>query len=97
MYQKESTIQDSIYNGLKVEKLASKSDCETLLISLEKGHLFPEHTSPRDALLIMLEGDINFNINHTAYQLQTHQSFQFPAEEKHKVFANKNSKFLIIR
>jgi hypothetical protein len=97
MYLKEDTIKNLVFDGLKVQKLASKVGCETLLISLEKGYLFPEHTSPRDAILVMLEGDINFSINHTAYHLQTHQIFQFPAEEKHKVFANKNSKFLIIR
>jgi quercetin dioxygenase-like cupin family protein len=97
MYQKNDIIKNTHFNGLKVDRVVSKVGCETLLICLEKGHHFPEHTSPRDALLVMLEGDINFSINHTAYQLQTHQTFQFPAKEKHKVFANRNSKFLIIR
>lgn len=93
----EDTITKLKYEGLKVEKLVSKDQCETLLIVLEKGHWFPEHTSPRDVLLIVLEGDIQFYINNTNYQLQKHQTFTFSANEKHKVFANQNSKFLIVR
>lgn len=96
-YTVENSITKLDYNSLKVEKLASKDGCETLLIALEKGHWFPEHTSPRDVLLVVLEGDIQFYINNTNYQLQEHQTFTFPANEKHKVFGNQNSKFLIIR
>ena len=97
MYTIEDAITKLKYEGLKVEKLSSKDQCETLLIVLKKGHWFPEHTSPRDVLLIVLEGDIQFYINNTNYQLQKHQTFTFPANEKHKVFANQNSKFLIVR
>jgi quercetin dioxygenase-like cupin family protein len=97
MYTIENVISKTNYFGLKVEKLASKEGCETLLIALEKEHWFPEHSSPRDVLLVVLEGDINFFINNTNYHLQKQQTFSFPANEKHKVFANENSKFLIIR
>jgi quercetin dioxygenase-like cupin family protein len=97
MYIVENLISIIDCKGLKVEKLASKEGCETLLIVLEKGHWFPEHTSPRDVLLIVLEGDISFNINNTNDLLQKHQTFTFPANEKHKVFSNEDSKFLIIR
>lgn len=97
MYTIENTIVNLDFKGLKVEKLKSKDQCETLLIVLEKDHWFPEHASPRDVLLVVLEGDIQFYINNTGYQLQKQQTFTFPANEKHKVFANKNSKFLIIR
>lgn len=97
MYTIENTLSKTNYSGLKVEKLASKESCETLLIALEKGHWFPEHSAPRDVLLVVLEGDIKFFINNTNYHLKQHQTFTFPANEKHKVFANENSKFLIIR
>jgi quercetin dioxygenase-like cupin family protein len=97
MYQIENEIAAIEFNGLKIKKLASKEGCETLLIALEEGHWFPEHTAPRDVLLIVLNGDIIFFINNTDYHLKNLQTFSFPANEKHKVFANKNSKFLIIR
>lgn len=97
MYTIENSISKTNYSGLKVEKLASKEGCETLLIALEKGHWFPEHSALRDVLLVVLEGDINFFINNTNYHLKKLQTFAFPANEKHRVFANENSKFLIIR
>ena len=97
MYNIDNTITKLKYEGLKVEKLTSKDQCETLLIVLEKGQWFPEHTSPRDVLLIVLEGDIQFYINNKNHSIQKHQLFSFPADEKHKVFGNENSKFLIVR
>ena len=97
MYQIDRTIATEQFEGLKVKKLVSKDDCETLLIVLQKGHLFPEHTAPRDALLVLLEGAIRFQINNTDYQIEKYQTFTFPACVKHQVYANENSKFLIIR
>ena len=97
MLQIDPTILTTNYNGLSVVKLASGKTCETLLIALEKGHTFPEHTSPRDALLVVLEGDIVFSIRNSEIQIKKHQTFKFKAEIPHTVFANANSKFLIIR
>jgi quercetin dioxygenase-like cupin family protein len=97
MYQIEDQIGTTEFNGLKPIKLASKDNCETILIVLEKGHTFPEHISPRDALLVMLEGSITFHINNNEYKLKKHQSFTFPSKVAHKVLAEENSKFLIVR
>lgn len=97
MYKIKNNIITLEFQGLKVEKLASKNGCETMLIALEKGHIFPEHTSPRDALLIVLEGEIELEINSNVFNLKKHESFNFPADIVHKVFAIANSKFLIIR
>ena len=97
MLEIKSTISEASYEGLKVLKLASSESCETLLISLEKESTFPEHTSPRDALLVVLEGAIVFSIANSEYQLQKHQTFAFPAHVKHKVYSKEDSKFLIIR
>ena len=97
MFEIDSTITKTAFEGLNVVKLASGEDCETLLISLEKKSTFPEHTSPRDALLVVLDGAIVFSITNSEYQLQKHQTFTFPAHFKHKVYAKEDSKFLIIR
>ena len=93
----DPTISDIGFNKLQVLKLSSEENCETLLVSLEKGHAFPEHTSPRDALLVLLEGEIVFSIQNEEYQIQVHQTFKCPALTPHKVYSRENSKFLIIR
>tara|TARA_R110002049_G_scaffold1978_10_gene14495 strand:- start:4831 stop:5124 length:294 start_codon:yes stop_codon:yes gene_type:complete len=97
MYTVNSIIALEPYNGLKVKKITSESQSEIIFISLEKGAVFPKHTSPKDANLIVLEGEIAFHINEKEYVLFDQQHFQFEKEVSHWVKANENSKFLIIR
>jgi quercetin dioxygenase-like cupin family protein len=96
MYQINDSINNQGFNKLQVSKL-NNGPAETLLITLEKNALFPEHTSPRDAHLIVLEGEIIFHINSEIFHLKKHQDFKFPKETPHWVEAVENSKFLIIR
>ena len=97
MYNISSQIADQRFDNLQIQKIAKTNALEILSISLEKGATFPEHTSPSDAQLIVLEGDIVFHINGDSYQLKTQQNFNFPKATPHTVRANENSKFLIIR
>lgn len=97
MYETSNKLTEQKIEGLQVQKLVQTNALEILSISLEKGTTFPEHTSPKDAELIVLEGDIHFNINGETYPLGTQQHFNFPKEVAHTVLAKKNSKFLIIR
>lgn len=90
-------IKETEYDGLKVIKLASTDTVDTLLITLEGGHTFPDHTSPRDAILIVLEGNIDFHINGGCIPLESNDCYNFKKETTHHVVAGSNSKFLIIR
>ncbi|MCL6267892.1 hypothetical protein [Flagellimonas myxillae] len=97
MYKIDNHIKTEKYNGLKVHRLTHTDSLEVLLISLEKDALFPEHDSPKDAHLLVLEGDISFFINDHIHRLTKQQFFHFPKEQKHWVKAHMNTKFLIIR
>lgn len=97
MYTVEKVIKQQTFDKLKVQKIKTSENLDILSISLEKGALFPEHTSPRDAYLIMLEGEIQFHIKNEVYTLSQHQHLSFEKEEPHWVKASENSKFLIIR
>lgn len=97
MYEVSNTIALQKFEGLKVQKITSTSESEIISISLEKDAIFPEHSSPRDATLIVLEGEIVFHIKGKEYVLFGQQHFQFEKEIPHWVKANENSKFLIIR
>ncbi len=97
MNQVKNTIASQPYDKLQVQKLVKSDGFEILSISLEKDAIFPEHTSPTDAQLVVLEGNIVFHINGESYQLKTQQHFSFPKKTKHWVKANENSNFLIIR
>jgi quercetin dioxygenase-like cupin family protein len=97
MYDIQSEIRDLGFDGLQVKKVVSGDSLEILVISLEKGSQFPEHISPRDAHLIVLEGAIDFNINNKIFHIHPMENFNFPGNTKHHVRAGMNSKFLIIR
>ena len=95
------TIKDDIalqpFDKLQVQKLVKNESLEILSISLEKDAVFPEHTSPTDAQLILLDGFIAFYIKGECYEIKKEQRFSFPKQTAHWVKANENSKFLIIR
>ena len=97
MYTVKNTIASQSFDKLQLQNLVKTEAMEILSISLEKDAIFPEHTSPTDAHLILLEGDILFHIKGEAFHLKKLQYFSFPKEEKHWVKANENSKFLIVR
>ncbi|WP_142784884.1 cupin domain-containing protein [Changchengzhania lutea] len=97
MYNINDAINLTEYNGLKAGKLLDINAKEILHISLEKDAIFPKHTSPTNANLLVLEGAISFFINDLEYKLTKHQIFNFPEHEEHWVEASADSKFLIIR
>ncbi|MFT5847190.1 MAG: quercetin dioxygenase-like cupin family protein [Psychroserpens sp.] len=97
MYIINNEINTTTYTGLQAGKLLDINAKEILYISLEANKNFPKHTSPRDAYLFVLEGDIIFYINNLEYRLSKHQIFNFPKDEEHWVKAIQNSKFLIVR
>ncbi len=97
MYEISNQITDQKYEKLQVQIVVETPTYDILSISLEKDAIFPEHSSPTDAQLIVLEGDIIFHIDGEPYHLTKYQRFNFPKLTEHWVKANENSKFLIIR
>tara|TARA_R110000765_G_scaffold425773_2_gene539531 strand:- start:7785 stop:8078 length:294 start_codon:yes stop_codon:yes gene_type:complete len=97
MYTVLNTIKSQGFNKLQLQKLAKNESFEILSITLEKGAVFPTHTSPMEALLIVIEGEIVFHIRDEEYHLRNQQHFSFPKEIEHWVNANENSKFIIVR
>lgn len=93
----DNTIAQQPFDGLKVEQLVKTNALEILSISLAKNAVFPKHTSPKDAHLIVLEGSIDFNIKNQSVTLLPQQHFAFSKEVEHWVKALADAKFLIIR
>ncbi len=90
-------IIEANINGLQVSKIFETATTETLLITLEKGKLFPTHTSPKETFLVVLNGSINFHIENKMIALAQHEVYTFKKDVEHHVTANDDSKFLIIR
>ena len=90
-------VKEATVTGLQVSKIFNTETTETLLITLEKGKIFPKHSSPKEALLVVLEGNIDFYIEGKLLTLDQSSTYSFKAHIEHYVVANENSKFLIIR
>jgi len=97
MYTTNKAIKNQVFDKLQINKIAKTASLEVLSISLEKEAIFPTHTSPTDAELVVLEGTIIFHINNTQYTLGEQDHFSFPKLVEHWVKAEENAKFLIIR
>ncbi|MBT8273646.1 MAG: cupin domain-containing protein [Bacteroidia bacterium] len=97
MYTISDTINTRSFQGLQVAKIMDLNAREIIQVHLEADAIFPTHTSPTDAYILVLEGEINFYINSDKFILKKHQFFDFPKKEEHWVEATKNSIFLIIR
>ena len=97
MYTTNNLLAEQKYNDLQIVQLIRTSDYEVLSVTLEAGAMFPEHSSPKDTHIIVLEGEIYFGINNEIYNLTAQQVFEFEADTKHFVMALTNTKFLIIR
>lgn len=97
MTQSLDLINSTTYKGVQVSKISKSETAEVLHISIEKDAVFKKHISPKDALLVMLEGNISFFINDTSCQLTKHETLTFKKDVEHWVEAHQNSNFLIIR
>jgi quercetin dioxygenase-like cupin family protein len=97
MYTTNKLLAEQAFNQLQVKHIIKTPTFEVLTVSLEAGSLFPEHVSPKNSYLLMLEGEIHFNIDNRTFHLKPQEVFDFPANTKHFVEALTNSKFVIIR
>jgi quercetin dioxygenase-like cupin family protein len=97
LYTINKQIATQETKALEILRIFKNSAFEVRTIAMEQGAIFPEHTSPTEALLIMLEGAIVFHIKGKAYSIQRQESFHFPANITHWVEARADSKFILIR
>ncbi len=96
-YDIDNNIAEDTFQGLSVSKIQNTFGADCILIRLEKGSEFPEHHSPKDANLFVVEGELSMFINEGEFHLKKQEWFRFPKEVPHRLIAHENSKFLIIR
>lgn len=97
MYEISQQIKSQPISGLQVRKPLKNQALEILSITLERGAVLPEHTSPRDAFLVVLEGALDFYIDGKTFSLVQFEDFSFPKDRLHRVEAREDCRFLIIR
>ncbi|WP_153042724.1 cupin domain-containing protein [Rufibacter ruber] len=79
--------------------LSDQDGQKIILFAFAKGQGLKSHTTPKDALLIMLEGECSFEFpeEERAQTLKTGQIIQIPAHVPHAVHALTNFKMALIK
>ena len=98
------------YNVINVKDLVnlneSKYAKETLMehasnslniISLKKGEIIETHTSVEDAAVYVIDGEIEIHFPAEQYKIKKEELIMFQKNKEHKVLANKDSKFFVIK
>jgi quercetin dioxygenase-like cupin family protein len=85
-YQKEAVVSKTI-----IEK---KTGTVTLF-AFDQGQGLSEHTAPFDALVQVLDGEVEINISGKSYNLKQGEIIIMPANEPHTLSAVKSFKMLL--
>lgn len=83
----------------KFEKKVLMAQEESLLsiIALKKDEIIDTHTSTRDAAVYVLDGEIDLHFDAEKFKIDKGEILMFKKDTQHKVLANKDSKFLLIK
>ena len=98
------------YNVLKAKDIANleeeKFDRKVLMeqgdgslsvIAIKKDEIIDTHTSTCDAAVYVLDGEIELHFDAQKFKVEKGEILLFKKDEQHKVLANKDSKFLLIK
>lgn len=76
--------------------LLSKSAGTVTLFAFDKDQSLSEHTSPYDALVLALEGELDITIASNHHRLSRGEVLLMPADKPHAVQANSRSKMFLV-
>lgn len=95
---KTETLQQmtAIQNGTIVSKVLTQTGSVTLF-ALGKGEAISAHTSDRDALAIVLEGQLLFEVDKEQKDIHAMESVELPANVYHALQAVQDSRMLLIQ
>lgn len=93
----KKSIDQLNYNGLQTNLLVKNNTGKIILISLEKDAVLAKHVSDTDASILIIEGEIIFEINGEKNNLQKGDLYTFKKNEIHELTALENSKVILCK
>jgi len=76
--------------------LLKKSTGTITAFAFDKDQSLSEHTSPHDALVLSLDGELDIKIEGETHRLSRGEVLLMPANKPHAVYANSRSKMLLV-
>ncbi len=86
-FQQDSTI---------IKMILRKSQGNIVLFAFDKDQGLIEHAASSDALVFIIEGEIEFTISNVKYILKEGDTLTLPAKAPHSLFAIKQTKMLLV-
>ena len=74
----------------------NKSKGTVTLFSFDKGQGLSEHTTPYDALVVILDGEVEITISKKPYILKAGEMIVMPANKPHALKALKKYKMMLV-
>ena len=67
------------------------------IIALKKDEIIDTHTSINDAAVYVIDGEIEIHFDAEKFKIEKGEILMFKKDTEHKVLAQKDSKFLLIK
>ncbi|MDP2977000.1 MAG: cupin domain-containing protein [Anaerolineales bacterium] len=86
----------SYQEGAIVSRVILKAEAGNVtLFAFDEGQELSQHTAPFDALVHVLDGEVEIKISGQPFQLKTGEAIIMPANDPHAVKATKKFKMLL--
>lgn len=79
------------------EILMENNNSSLSIIAIKKDEIIDTHTSIEDAAVYVLDGEIEIHFDAEKFNLNKEEIILFKKDDQHKVYAKKDSKFLLIK
>ena len=100
MFYKVLKLNDLVENKeVKFERevLLENGDSSLNVIYLKKDEMIDTHVSHANACAIVFDGEAEFHFDAEKFKIEKGEMLMFKKEEQHKVVAQKDSRFLLIK
>lgn len=94
---KVKEIVDSKDEKFERKVLMEKDNSSLSVVALKKDEIIDTHTSICDAAVYVVDGEIELHFDAEKFTVKKEEILMFKKDEQHKVLANKDSKFLLIK
>ncbi len=94
---KAKDLADLDGKELKKETLMEDNGNCLSIVALKKDKIIDTHISTKDAAVYVLDGEIEIHFDAEKFTLDKGEMIMFKKDKEHKVFAKKDSKFLLIK
>lgn len=96
--KKENLLEHVLYQEQSIVSkiLLKKPNGNLTLFAFDEGQSLAEHTSPYDAVIYLVEGDLSVSISGQVNEVKQGEYIILPANLPHGIMAISTSKFLLI-